>query len=147
MSSPQSISFSLMVTLTKDNGLKEILTYPSAILMILQNVGEIISIIKFFRLLRTYGKIIISQVAQTKFLFLVLDPMLMPLFTCEQQIILIQEVFSPQEKLRSLNYFYIVDSVISMLFTMSMIVMTILQGILMMVIHPMLIPLIKEWFP
>ena len=147
MSSPQSISFSLMVILTKDNGLKEILTYPSMILMILQNVGEIILIIKFLRLLRTYGKIIISQVAQTKFLFLVLDPMLMPLFTCKQQIILIQEVFSPQEKLRSLNHFYIVDSVISMLFTMSMIVMTILQGILMMVIHPILLPLIKEWFP
>ena len=49
-----------MVTLTKENGLKEILIYPSVILMILQNVGEIISIIKFLRLLRIYRKIIIS---------------------------------------------------------------------------------------
>lgn len=83
--------------------------------MIVQNIGEIISIIKFLKLLRIYGKNI-------------------------------QEVFSPQEKLRSLNHFYIVNSVISMLFTMSMIVMTILQGILMIFIHPMLLPLIKEWF-
>ena len=147
MSSPQSISFSLMDILTKENGLKEILTCPSEILMLLQNVGEIFSIIKFLMLLRIYGKIIISQVAQIEFLFLVPDPMLMPLFTCGQQIILIQEVFSPKEKLRSLSHFYIVDFVTSMLFTMSMNVMTILQRILMMVIHLMLLPLIDEWPP
>jgi len=55
MSSPQSISFSLMDTLTKDNDLKEILTCPSEILMLLQNVEEIISIFKFLMLLRIYG--------------------------------------------------------------------------------------------
>ena len=44
-------------------------------------------------------------------------------------------------------YFYIEDFVTSMLFTMSMNVMTILQGIFMMVIHPILYPLIDEWPP
>ena len=49
-----------MDTLTKDNGLKEILTYPSVILLLLKKVGEIILTIKFLRLLRGYEKIIIS---------------------------------------------------------------------------------------
>ena len=40
MSNPQNISFSLMDTLTKDNGMKETLVYPSKILMLLQNTGE-----------------------------------------------------------------------------------------------------------
>ena len=46
-----------------------------------------------------------------------------------------------------MSHFYILDFVTSMLFTMTMNVMTILQGILMMVIHPMLLPLIDEWPP
>ena len=147
MSNPQSISFSLTVTPTKGNGLKEILTCPSMILLLLQNVGEIILIIKFLRLLRVYEKIIISQEAQIEFPFLVPDPMPMPLLICGQQIIEIQEVFSSQEKLQSLSHFYIADQVINMPSIMTMHVMMILHGILMMVIHPMLLPLIDEWSP
>ena len=60
MSNPQNISLSLMDTLTKDNGMKEIPIYPSEILMLLQNVGEIILIIKLLMLFIIYGKIIIS---------------------------------------------------------------------------------------
>ena len=45
---------------TKGNGLKGILNCPSKILLLLLNVGEIILIIRFLKLLRIYGKIIIS---------------------------------------------------------------------------------------
>ena len=67
-----------MGTLTKANGMKVILVYLSAVLMLLQNVGDTISIIKFFVSPRTYGKTITSWEAQKEFLFLVLDLMLMP---------------------------------------------------------------------
>ena len=56
MSNPPNILFSSMVTLSKGNGLKGILNCPSKILLLLPNVGEIILIIKFLRLLRFYGK-------------------------------------------------------------------------------------------
>ena len=49
-----------MGTLIKDNGMKEILAYPSGILMLLLNVGEFISIIKSLKSSKTYGKITIS---------------------------------------------------------------------------------------
>jgi len=55
-----NISFSLIDTPTKDNGMKEILTYPSRIFMLLQNAREIISIIKFLMSFKIYGNIIIS---------------------------------------------------------------------------------------
>ena len=67
-----------MDTLTKANGMKVILIYLSAILMLLQNVGDNISVIKFLMSPRTYGKIITSWEAHKEFLFLVLDLMLMP---------------------------------------------------------------------
>ena len=54
--------------------------------------------------------------------------------------------FLTQEKLQSLSRFYIVDFVINMLHIMNMHAMMIFHGILMIVIHPMLLPLIKEWF-
>ena len=92
-------------------------------------------------------KNIISQEAQIESLFLVPNPMLMPLFTYGQQIILIQEVFSSQEKLKGLSHFDIADYVINILFIMSMRVMIMLHGILMMVIHSMLVPLIYEFTP
>ena len=49
-----------MDTPTNDNGMKEILIYPSETLILLQNAGEIILIIKLLMLFRIYGKIIIS---------------------------------------------------------------------------------------
>ena len=67
-----------MGTLTKANGMKVILIYLSAILMLSQNVGDTISVIKFLISLRTYGMIITSWEAQKEFLFLVPDLMLMP---------------------------------------------------------------------
>ena len=66
-----------MGTLTKANGMKVILVYLSAVLMLLQNVGDTISIIKFLVSPRTYEKTITSWEAQKEFLFLVLDLMLM----------------------------------------------------------------------
>ena len=59
-----------MDTPTKANGVKVILIYPSIVFMLLQNVGDIISIIKFLMSPRTYGKIITSWEAQKEFLFL-----------------------------------------------------------------------------
>ena len=76
-----NISFSLMDTPTKDNGMKEILTYPLGIFMLLQNAREIISIIKFLMSFKIYGKIIISQEAWIEFLFLVLNLILLPAST------------------------------------------------------------------
>ena len=133
-----------MVTLTKGHGLKEILNCPLMILSFLQNVGEIILITKLLMLLRIYGKIIILWEAQIKFSSLVPDHILMLLLICELLIIVILEGPSSQGKLQCLNQFYIVDSVINVLFTMSMIV--ILHKVILIVIHPMLIPLIKNGF-
>ena len=93
---------------------------------------------------RIYGKIIISWVARIEFLSLVPDHILMLLPICGWLIIVILLGFSSQGKLQRFNQFYIVDSVISMLFTMSMNV--ILHEVLLMVILPMLLPLIKECF-
>ena len=49
-----------MDSLIKANGMKEIPIYHLGTLMLLQNVGEIISIIKFLMLSKTYEKTIIS---------------------------------------------------------------------------------------
>jgi len=57
---------------------------------------------------------------------------------------MIQESSLHWEKLLFMSQFYIVDFATSMLFIMNMNVMTILQGILMMVIHSMLLPLSDE---
>ena len=127
--------------------MKETLIYPSKVLGLLQNVGEIISTIKFLRLPRIYGKIITLQETQIEFLFLVLNLMLMPFLICGQQITVIQEVFSLQEKPQSLSHFYIVDSVTNMFSIMSMNVMMILHGNLMMTTHPMPLLLIDEFIP
>ena len=144
---PQSISFSLMVTLTKGHGLKEILNCPLLIFLLSQNVGEIILITKLLMLLRIYGKIIISWEVQIEFLSLVPDHILMLLLICGLLIIVILEGYSSQGKLQCLNQFYIVDSVISLLFTMSMnVILHKVLLILLMIIHLMLLPLIKEWF-
>ena len=111
---PYSLSshspFSLMVTLTKDHGLKEILNYLLIILLVLQNAGEIILITRLLMLLRIYGKIIISWEAQIGFLSLVPNHILMPLLICKLLIIVIQGVFSSRGKLQrlfsfTLNYF------------------------------------------
>ena len=66
--------------------------------------------------------------------------------TCALPILIIEILEGPssQGKLQCLNQFYIVDSVINVLFTMSMIV--ILHKVILIVIHPMLIPLIKNGF-
>ena len=99
-------------------------------------------------LLRIYGKITISWEAQIGFLSLVPDHILMPLLICGLLIIVIQEVFSSWRKLQRLSQFYIVDSVISMLFTMSMnVILHKVLLILLMVIHPMLSLLIDEFIP
>ena len=96
-------------------------------------------------LLRIYGKIIILWVAQIEFLSLVPDHILMLLLICGLLIIVILEGSSSQEKLQCLSQFYIVDFVISMLFTMSMnVILHKVLLILLMVIHPMLLPLIKN---
>ena len=137
-----------MVTLTKGHGLKEILICPLMILLLLQNVGEIVLITKLLMLLRIYGKIIISWEAQIGFLSLVPDHILMPLLICGLLIIVIQEVFSSQGKLQRLSQFYIVDSVTSMLFTISMsVILHKVLLILLMVIHPMLLLLFDEFIP
>ena len=95
--------------------------------------------------LRIYGKIIISWEAQIGFLSLVPDHILMPLLICELLIIVIQGVFSSRVKLQHLSQFYIVDSVTSTLFTMSMhVILHKVLLILLMVIHPMLLLLIDE---
>ena len=148
MSSLHSISFSLMVILTKGHGLKEILNYLLIILWLLQNVREIILITKLLILLRIYGKIIISWEAQIGFLSLVPDHIVMSLLICGLLIILIQGVFSSRGKLQRLSQFYIVDFVTSMLFTMSMnVILHKALLILLMVIHPMLPLLINEYIP
>ena len=99
-------------------------------------------------LLRIYGKIIISWEAQIGFLSLVSDHILMLLLICELLIIVIQGVFSSQGKLQRLSQFYIVDSVTSMLFTMSMnVILHKALLILLTVIHPMLPLLIDEYIP
>ena len=137
-----------MVTLTKDHGLKETLNFPLMILLLLQNVGEIVLITKLLMLLRIYGKIIILWEAQIGFLSLVPDHILMLLLICRLLIIVIQEVFSSQGKLQRLSQFYIVDSVTSMLFTMSMnVILHKVLLIFLIVIHPMLLPLIDEFIP
>ena len=137
-----------MVTLTKGHGLKEILICPLMTLLLLQNDGEIVLITKLLMLLRIYGKITISWEAQIGFLSLVPDHILMPLLICGLLIIVIQEVFSSWRKLQRLSQFYIVDSVISMLFTMSMnVILHKVLLILLMVIHPMLPLLIDEFIP
>ena len=51
-----NILFLLMGTPIKDNGMKEIPAYPSGTLMLLLNVGEVISIIKSLKSSKTYGK-------------------------------------------------------------------------------------------
>ena len=68
-----------MDTPTNDNGMKEILIYPSETLMLLQNAGEIILIIKLLILLTVYGNTTISWEAQIELLSLVPDhiPMLL----------------------------------------------------------------------
>ena len=137
-----------MVTLTKGHGLKEILNYPLIILLLLQNVGEIVLITKLLMLLRTYGKFIVSWEAQIGFLSLVLDHILMSLLICRLLIIVIQGVFPSWGKLQRLSQFYIVDSVTSMLFTMSMnVILHKALLILLMVIHLMLLLLIDEFIP
>ena len=137
-----------MVTLTRGHGLKEILNCPLMILLLLQNVGEIVLITKLLMLFRIYGKIIILWVAQIEFLSLVPDHILMLLFICGLLIIVILEGSSSQGKLQCLSQFYIVDSVISMLFTMSMnVILHKVLLILLMVMHPMLLPLIDEFIP
>ena len=98
-------------------------------------------------LLRIYEKIIISWEAQIEFLSLVPDHILMLLLIYGLLIIVILEGSSSQGKLQCLSQFYTVDSVISMLFTMSMnVILHEVLLILLMVIHLMLLPLIKEWF-
>ena len=99
-------------------------------------------------LLKIYGKIIISWEAQIEFLSLVPDHILMPLLICGLLIIVIREVFSFQGELQCLSQFYNVDSVINMLLTMSMnVILQKVLLILLMVIHPMLLPLIDEFTP
>ena len=72
----------------------------------------------------------------------------MSLLICELLIIVIQGVFSSRGKLQRLSQFYIVDSVISMLFTMSMnVILHKALLILLMVIHPTLPLLIDEFIP
>ena len=135
-----------MVTLTKDHGLKEILSCPLLILLLMQNVGEIVLITKLLMLLRIYGKITISWEVQIGFLSLVPNHILMPLLICGLLIIVTQEVFSSRGKLQRLSQFYIVDSVINMLFTMSMnVILHKVLLILFMVIHQMLPLLIDEF--
>ena len=66
------------------------------------------------------------------------------LFRSELLIIVIQEVFSSRVRLQHLSQFYIVDSVTSMLFTMSMhVILHKVLLILLMIIHPML-PLLTD---
>ena len=97
-------------------------------------------------LLRIYGKITISWEAQIGFPSLVPNHILMPLLICRLLIIVTQEVFSSRGKLQRLSQFYIVDSVISMLFTMSMnVILHKVLLILLMVIHQMLPLLIDEF--
>ena len=135
------------LTLTKGYGLKEILICPLIILLLLQNVGEIVLITKLLMLLKIYGKIITSLEVQTGFLSLVPDHILMPLLNYELLIIVIQEVFSSQGKLQCLSQFYIVDSLINMLLTMSMdVILHKALLILLMVIH-LMPPLINEFIP
>ena len=99
-------------------------------------------------LLKIYGKIIISWEAQIEFLSLVPDHILMPLLICGLLIIVIREVFSFQGELQCLSQFYNVDSVINMLLTMNMnVILQKVLLILLMVIHPMLLPLIDEFTP
>ena len=137
-----------MVTLTKGHGLKEILICPLMTLLLLQNDGEIVLITKLLMLLRIYGKITISWEVQIGFLSLVPNHILMPLLICGLLIIVTQEVFSSWGKLQRLSQFYIVDSVISMLFNMSMnVILHKVLLILLMVMHPMLLPLIDEFIP
>ena len=145
MSNLQSISFSLMVTLTEDHGLKEILNYLLIILLLLQNVEEIILITRLLMLLRIYGKIIISWEAQIEFLSLVLDHIPTPLLICELLTIVIHGVFLSQVKLQRLSQFYTADSVTSMLFPMSThVVLHKVLLILLMVIPLTLLLLIDE---
>ena len=98
-------------------------------------------------LLRIYGKIIISWEAQIEFLSLVPDHIPTPLLICELLTIVIHGVFSSRVKLQHLSQFYIADSVTSMLFPMSIhVILHKVLLILLMVIHPMLLPLIKNGF-
>ena len=73
---------------------------------------------------------------------------LMPLLICELLIIVIQGVFSSRGKLQRLSQFYIMDSVTSMLFTMSMnVILHKVLLILLIVIHLMLPLLIDKYIP
>ena len=124
--------------------MKEILIYPLEILLLLQNAGETISIIKFLMSFKIYGKIIVSQEAQKEFLFSIPGLMLLPFLEYSLQIIVTQEALSSQEKFWSISRFYIVESATSMLFIMSMNIMMILHGILMIATHLVLMILIKS---
>ena len=137
-----------MDTRTKGNGMKETLIYPSKILGLSQTAEVIILTIKFVRLLRIYGRIITLWGIQIGFLSLVPDHILMPLLIDELLIIVIQGVFSSRGKFQRLSQFYIVDSVTSMLFTMSTnVILHKVLLILLMVIHSMLPLLIDEYIP
>ena len=68
-----------MAILTKGHGLMEILIYLLPILLLLQNAGEIILIIKLLILLTVYGNTTISWEARIELLPLVPDHILMRL--------------------------------------------------------------------
>ena len=144
MSSLLDISYSLMGSLIKVNGMKEIPTYPFEIPMLLLNVGEITLITKFLILSQTYGKIIISQETQIESMFLVLNHMFLLLVIQKESVMMIQESFSYQGKALFMSHCYIVDFATSMLLTMNMNVMMISHGILMMVSHMNFMILIRR---
>ena len=139
-----SISYSSMGSPIKVNGMKEIPIYHLKTLMLLQNVGEIISIIKFLMLSKTYGKTTISQETQIESMFLALNPTSLLFVIQKKLVMMIQESSLYQEKVLFMCHFYIADSATNMLLTMSMNVMMIPHGILMMGTYLMFLILIKS---